>query len=71
VKLGALNAAIDATPTVYGMTTMGPIALQKGSLKEALKRHFSGGKAQETYRTLNADGVVCIDEEPAQCTSTP
>jgi hypothetical protein len=62
MKLGQLNAAIDAAPTVYGMTTMGPIALQKGSLKAALKGFYTGGKGQETGRKLDAKGVIVLDE---------
>lgn len=64
MKLGPLNAAIDAAPTVYGMTYMGPVAFQKGSLKEALKNHHPEGRGQETHRRIDADGVFVIDEEP-------
>lgn len=61
--LSKLCAAIDAMPTVYGMSTMGPIAVQKGSLKEAFKRTYQ--RNEETGRKLNAEGVVVLEEEPA------
>lgn len=64
MKLGKLNAAIDAAPAVYGRTKFGPIAFQKGSLKDALKAHFTEGRSQETGFKLDADGCVAIDEAP-------
>lgn len=62
MKLGKLNAAIDAAPKVQGGSFMGPLPLQKGPLKEALKRHFTGGRAQETFLALDADGVFIRDD---------
>lgn len=61
MKLGKLNAAIDAAPVVYGLTFAGPVALQKGSLKEALRNHFTEGKAQETGRFIDANGVIRLE----------
>lgn len=58
MKLGKLNAAIDAASVVSGLTFMGPVAFQKGSLKAALRAHFSEGKGQETGLRLDADGVI-------------
>ena len=66
MKRGQLIALIDATPKVYGMTYMGPVALEKGSLKAALKEHYPS-KADETGRTLDQAGLFIID--PA--TSSP
>lgn len=63
MKLGKLNAAIDAAPAVYGLTFMGPVALQKGSLKAALREHFTEGKGQETGRCLDADGVIRLEAQ--------
>lgn len=63
MKLGKLNAAIDAAPTVFGQTFMGPVALQKGSLKAALRDHFTAGKGQETFRALTPEGVLILDPE--------
>lgn len=63
MKLGKLNAAIDAAPCVFGETFMGPVALQKGSLKQALREHFTEGKGQETGRYLDAAGVFRREAE--------
>lgn len=63
MKLGKLNAAIDAAPVVYGETFMGPVALQKGSLKAALKAHFTEGKGKETFRYLDAEGVIRMEPD--------
>jgi len=50
VKLGALNAAIDAAPTVWARYNFGPTVLdveqKKGSLKEALRDRFDGRTAE-------------------------
>ena len=56
MKLGALNAAIDAASEVYGGTRWGPIAFKKGSLKEALRRNFS--RNAETGWRLDTNGVL-------------
>lgn len=63
MKRGALIAAIDATPKVYGMTYLGPVAFEKGSLKEAIKAHHPS-KADETFRAIDAAGVFIIDPAP-------
>lgn len=63
MKLGKLNAAIDAAPVVYGNTSLGRIAVQKGSLKAALKAFYTEGKGQETGRKLDADGVLVLEGE--------
>jgi hypothetical protein len=65
MKLGKLNAAIDAVPTVYGNTRLGPVAFQKGSLKEALRRTYGGQRGAETGLRLDAGGVIRVDEEAA------
>jgi hypothetical protein len=62
MKLGKLNAAIDAAPQVKGGSKFGPLVLQKGPLKEALKAHFTGGRSQETYLALDENGVFINDE---------
>lgn len=48
MKLGKLNAAIDAAPKVYAITRFGRIAMEKGSLKAALRNHFKGERGAET-----------------------
>lgn len=63
MKLGALNAAIDAAPKVYGVTKFGPVAFEKGSLKAALKAHFTDGRSAETGLLLNAQGWLCSDRQ--------
>lgn len=61
MKLGKLNAAIDAAPNVYGVTRFGRVAFQKGSLKAALRDHFAGARTAETGVCLNAAGEICAD----------
>lgn len=62
MKLGKLNAAIDAAPTIFIRThRLGPIALQKGSMKEALKRTFTEGRSQETGLALDPEGAFIND----------
>lgn len=48
MKLGALNAAIDAADDVFANTRLGLIAFKKGSLKAALKRAFPDGRTART-----------------------
>lgn len=62
MKLGKLNAAIDAAPTVFANTRFGPVALQKGSFKDALKRAFPD--RGETNLKLDPGHVVVVDQEP-------
>lgn len=63
MKLGKLNAAIDAAPTVYIRTHgFGLIALQKGSIKDALKRRFTEGRGQETGLRLDQDHAFAPEE---------
>ena len=64
MKRGALIAAIDAAPKVYGYTFMGPVAFEKGSLKEAIKAYFPS-KADETFRAIDAAGLVIVDQATA------
>lgn len=64
MKRGALIAAIDAAPKVYGLTYMGPVAFEKGSLKEAIKAHHPG-RADETGRAIDPAGLFIIDQGPA------
>lgn len=51
MKLGALNAAIDAAPTVWARYSFDGLVLdveqKKGSLKDALRAKFDG-RAVET-----------------------
>jgi hypothetical protein len=54
MKLRNLNAAIDAAPKVYARFSFGPVALEKGSLKAALKANYGQGTT-ETLLTLRAD----------------
>lgn len=58
MKLGKLNAAIDAAPNVFVVFTWGVVALQKGSLKSALKEHHHGQRAAETGLTLSPENVL-------------
>lgn len=64
MKLGALNAAIDAAGDVYGATRLGLIAFKKGSLKDALRRAFPDGRGQPTGFRLELwptpDGEVSV-----------
>jgi hypothetical protein len=61
MKLGQLNAAIDAAPKVYVRTRFGKIAFEKGSVKAALKAHFNGQRAVET--TYHLDDEFCLTPE--------
>lgn len=61
MKLGALNVAIKAAETVKVRFTFGEVPVQKGGLMDALKTHFTGGKAQETNLKLNANN--CLEWE--------
>lgn len=66
MKLGKLNAAIDATPTVYFQTKLGLVAVQKGSLKQALKDTFNGERAVETGYMVDSEGKFGGDPEVAR-----
>jgi hypothetical protein len=55
MKLQKLNAAIDAAPAVYAQFSFGQVALQKGSLKAALKDHHHGQRTAETGLRLSGD----------------
>lgn len=62
MKRGKLNAAIDAAPTVYIRTNgLGLIALQKGSVKDAIARKFPN-RSDETGMCLDADNAFMKDE---------
>lgn len=63
MKLGNLNAAIDAAPKVWARTRFGLVAIEKGSFKAALKAHFGGQRTAETGIYL--DGGNCVTSEPA------
>lgn len=57
MKLGKLNAAIRAADAVRVRFSWGGVALQKGSLIEALRDHY-GSKGAETMLTLTDDGFL-------------
>lgn len=61
MKLGKLNAAIDAAPKVYAATKFGLVAFEKGSFKAALRAHFRGERSAETGVTLDARHVIVSD----------
>lgn len=61
MKLGKLNAAIDAAPKVYARTRFGKIAFEKGSLKAALKAYFDGARAVETEYWIDGEGCLTVD----------
>ena len=61
MRLGALNAAIDAADEVYGGTRWGPIAFKKVSLKAALRANFT--RNAETGWRLDANGVLRPEPE--------
>lgn len=48
MKLGPLNAAIDAAGEVCGNTRLGLIAFKKGSLKAALRRTYGADRSART-----------------------
>lgn len=48
MKLGQLNSAIRDTSKVYVRYRFGAVPQEKTALIEALKSHFTEGKAQET-----------------------
>lgn len=60
MKLRKLNAQIDASPKIKGMTRWGLVNVEKGDFKRALKEHFKDGNA-ETGLLINEEGVVCVD----------
>lgn len=62
MKLGQLNAAIDAAPKVYGRTRFGKIAFEKGSVKAALKAYFNGQRAAETHYCLDAESCLTWED---------
>lgn len=61
MKLNELLKKIDSTPKLYGNSTLGHLALEKGCLKERLKVFFKDPKI-ETGITIDAKGVVIPDE---------
>jgi hypothetical protein len=65
MKLGKLNAAIDAAPDIFIRTSgLGLLALKKGSMKDALKRKFPEGRAAETGYRLDEDHAFAPDTNP-------
>jgi len=63
LKLGKLNAAIDAAPAVFIRTSAyGLVELKKGSIKARLAARHTGGRAQETGLCLDADGAFMRDD---------
>lgn len=67
MKLGKLNAAIDAAPVVLVRFAWGHVALQKGSLKAMLRDHFNGERAAETGLKLAPNGALDNDR-PGEAT---
>lgn len=63
MKLGNLNAAIDAAPAVLVRFSWGAVEVRKGSLKAALKAHHDGQRAAETGLTLTDDGFLSWEQE--------
>lgn len=63
MKLQKLNAAIDAAPNVFVGFSWGAVALQKGSLKTALKDHFHGQRTAETGLRLTEQHFLQWDRE--------
>jgi hypothetical protein len=62
MKLGKLNAAIDAAPAVFIRTSgYGLVELRKGSIKAQLKAKHTGGKAEETGLRLDDDHAFAPD----------
>jgi hypothetical protein len=64
MKLGQLNAAIDAAPNVFVGFTWGAVAVQKGSLKAALKDHHHGQRSAETGLCLNGNHFLQWERSP-------
>lgn len=62
MKVGKLNAAIDAAAEVYGVTRLGLVAFKKGSLKEGIRETFGGDRAAETGLALDERGAIVADQ---------
>lgn len=58
MKLGKLNAAIDASPKVFARFRFGPVPLEKGGLKAALRDHHHGQRAAETGLAISDAGFL-------------
>lgn len=63
MKVGKLNAAIDAAPKVFAGTVFGKIAFEKGSLKAAIKATFAGRGQVETGWWIDGDGFLRPDPD--------
>lgn len=55
MRLGQLNAAIDAAPDVFVRFSFGAVPLKKGALKAALKVHHDNRRTAETGLTLTPE----------------
>lgn len=55
MKLGKLNAAIDAAPDVFVQFRFGAVPLKKGALKAALKTYHHGQVGTETGLKISDD----------------
>lgn len=64
MKLGKLNAAIDAAPKVWVSFRFGAVPVEKGGLKAALRDHFSADRSAETGLTINGDSFLCVEGRP-------
>lgn len=64
MKLGALNTAIKAADNVKVEFSFGSVALQKTSLMDALKTHFTDGRSQETNLTITPEGYLNLEVMP-------
>lgn len=65
MKLGQLNSAIRDASKVYARYAFGVVPQEKTALIEALKTHYTEGKAQETgLRLVEIDGKHFLQWEP-------
>lgn len=67
MKLGKLNAVIDAAPKVRARTKYGLCNFEKGDLKRMLREHFKD-RNRETGLTLDGDGCLAADSSIAPAT---
>lgn len=73
MKLGQLNSAIRDASKVYARYSFGAVPQEKTALIEALKTHYTEGKAQETgLKLVEIDGKHFLqweDEHVRTCGS--
>lgn len=63
MKLSQLNAAIRDAPKVKARFSFGAVNLEKSSLLDALKTHFSEGRSQETGLFVTEEGFLCWEKD--------